>query len=193
MGSFALELSQTLAAIDGGDELAASRLLPLIYDELRGRARIIIGDERRGHTLTATALVHEAYLKVSGRQAGFKGRKHLFHATAQAMRQIIIDHARGRARAKRGGARGRVGLEQLGTVDAAMEEKEFDWLALDEALDELRKLDERRHQVVMLRFFAGQTNEAIGKVLGVDEATVRRAWNSAQAWLMARLRDVQAP
>src|SRR5687768_13679068 len=159
---------EALSAIDEGDPAPANQLLPLVYDLLRRRAHQLMDHERAGHTLTPTALVHEAYLRVADRKRGFESRRHFYNAAAQAMRRILVEHARARGRVKRGGdgaggaaGRATVGLESPEALDApqTITFDGLDWIVLDEALEGLAQRDERRHQVVMLRFFAG-LNEA---------------------------------
>jgi RNA polymerase sigma factor (TIGR02999 family) len=157
---------EALSAIDGGDRAPASRLLPLVYDLLRRRAQHLMDHERASHTLTPTALVHEAYLRVADRTAGFESRRHFYNAAAQAMRRILVEHARARGRVKRGGGAARVSLDSL-DVQHPLTSDGLDWLELDEALEVLAARDQRRHQVVMLRFFAGWG---------------RRRWRRCWAW-----------
>ena len=177
---------EALTAIDGGDRATASRLLPLVYDLLRSRAQQMMGHERTGHTLTPTALVHEAYLRVADRTNGFEGRWHFYNAAAVAMRRILVEHARARGSAKRGAGAAPVSLESLDAPESH-DVNTLDWLALDEALQTLSQRDTRRHQVVMLRFFAGMSEPEIAQLLDVDERTVRRDWASARLWLWGQL------
>src|SRR5512134_1628506 len=124
------DLTRTLDAIDQGDAHAASSLLPLVYSELRRRAGNLMAEERSGHTLTPTALVHEAYAKLAGQGRGFEGRRHFFNAVALAMRQILVDHARTRGRLKRGGAAARINID---SIDVAVQpDSDLDWLVLEE-------------------------------------------------------------
>ena len=180
-----------LGTVAGG-QAPASKLLPLVYDLLRERAQRLMGREREGHTLSPTALVHEAYLRVAERRQGFEGRRHFYNAAAEAMRRILVDHARSRRTAKRGSGNatvvsvGALEPEQPFTVDT------LDWLAVDEALDVLARRDRRRHQVVMLRFFAGLSEPEVAEMLGVDERTVRRDWVTARLWLYAQLSGTAA-
>jgi RNA polymerase sigma factor (TIGR02999 family) len=183
---------EALTAVDGADRAPAGQLLPLVYDLLRRRAHHLMDRERGAHTLTPTALVHEAYLRVADRGGGFEGRKHFYNAAALAMRRILVEHARARGRVKRGGGAAAVDLdvlepEQPVTLDT------LDWLALDEALGELARRDNRRHQVVMLRFFAGLREAEVAELLGVEERTVKRDWATARLWLSDRLSGAAAP
>ncbi|MCY2954925.1 MAG: ECF-type sigma factor [Planctomycetota bacterium] len=173
-------LGQTLAAVDAGLPQATEKLLPLVYDDLRARARHLMANERSSHTLTPTALVHEAYLKLVDADRGWRSRTHFLSAAAQAMRRILVDHARNKGAAKRGAGWKRAAIEN---ADAALATDNFDWISLDEALDRFRVVDERAHQVVMLRFFAGRTETEIGQMLGIGERQVRREWKTACLWL----------
>ena len=178
-------VTEALTCADG-DGASPETLLPLVYDLLRRRAQMMMGSERAGHTLGATALVHEAYLRVAGRDSGFASRQHFFNAAAQAMRRILVERARARGRVKRGSGAARVSLESLDpqqpvTLDG------LDWLALDEALSALAARDARRHQVVMLRFFAGLAEAEVAELLGVDPRTVARDWVTAKLWLYSQL------
>jgi len=158
------------------------RLLGAVYDELRAIAQQRMGGERRFHTLQATALVHEAYLRLFGKEgATFENRAHFFHAAADAMRKVLIDHARARNAQKRGG--GRAALQ---VADAAefIDAPDMDgFLALDDAISRLEGVDPEAAAVVRLRFFAGLSEAGIGAALGLSERTVRRDWAFARAWL----------
>jgi len=183
---------EALTAIDRAGRAPAGQLLPLVYDLLRQRAHHLMDRERGGHTLTPTALVHEAYLRVADGADRFENRKHFYNAAALAMRRILVEHARARGRVKRGGGVAAVDLdvldpEQPVTLDT------LDWLALDEALEELARRDGRRHQVVMLRFFTGLRETEVAELLGVEERTVKRDWSTARLWLSAWLSDAAAP
>lgn len=173
---------------------AAETLLPVLYDELRALAEARIGRERAGGTLQATALVHEAYLRLAGgATAGadrrWDGRGHFFAAAATAMRRILVERARGRGRLKRGGDRRRVDLDELAIGDDG---ESVDILGLDEALTRLLAKDPRKHDVVMLRFFAGLPIERVAEELGVATATVERDWTFAKAWLFRELAGASA-
>jgi len=167
---------------DGLDRAEAlDRLLPLVYDELRALARARLRAERPGHTLQATALVHEAYLRLVGEESPpWGGRAHFFHAAAEAMRRILIEHARSRGRVKRGGGRVRVDLED----DHVAEWPDPDeLLAVDEAIRRLEEVDGRAADVVRLRYFAGLSVEETAGALQLSERTVMREWAYAKAWL----------
>jgi RNA polymerase sigma factor (TIGR02999 family) len=181
-----------LARLRGGDDEALDRLVPMLYDELRGLARRLLGNERLDHTLTPTALVHEAYLRLSNeRRIGVADRGEFFAVAATAMRRILVDSARRRNRAKRGGDGERVALD---AVDSWMSDDEADeLLALDVALEILGEGSPRARQVVELRIFAGLTLEETAVALAVNEKTVRRDWQLARAWLRRELGVVQLP
>ena len=168
-----------------GDCHAAAQLFPLVYAELRNLARQRMADERAGHTLQATALVHEVYLKLlSGESAPWASRKQFFFAAAEAMRQILIDHARARAGLKRGGGRKRVPLSVL---DLATDEQPPQILALDEAVSRLEKVSPDVAAVVRLRFYAGLTVEETAEALGISPRTLKREWTYARARLFREL------
>jgi len=184
-GRYDLTLLLQEAAAGSGD--AAERLLPLIYEQLRAIAQQRMSGERSGHTLQATALVHEVYLKLMGNgDAAWASRAHFFHAAAQAMRRILIEHARQRGRLKRGGEFKRQSLER---VDLAVEEDPGAILALDAAICRLEERDERAARIVKLRFFAGLSIEETAEAVGLSERTVKREWTYARAWLYRTLSD----
>jgi RNA polymerase sigma factor (TIGR02999 family) len=163
-------------AIDG--------LAPLVYEQLRSLAEACLRRERPGHTLQPTALVHEAYLKLAGqRTAGWTSRAQFLGVAAQAMRRILVDHARARGRDKRNGGP-RIPLEDAA---ALAEERAIDLVALDESLDVLATMDPQKARLVELRFFAGLTAPEAAEVLGVSLRTVERDWTMARAWLRARI------
>lgn len=180
-----VETTRLLVDLGRGDPSAAARLLPLVYDELRALAGRYFRRQRSDHTLQPTALVHEAFLRlVDQTHAQWNDRAHFFAVAAQAMRQILINHALARAAAKRGGGRARIALaEDL----APAAEHEFDALALDEALKQLAELDERKARIVELRFFGGLSVEEVAEVLGVSKTTVESDWRMARAWLSRAL------
>jgi RNA polymerase sigma factor (TIGR02999 family) len=181
------EVSVLLAAWRGGDREALERLIPIVYSDLRRIAARYMRSENEGHTLQATALVHEAFLRLTReRDRSWENRAHFFGVAAQIMRNLLVDHARAAARAKRGGGAVVVSLEatpELSTLDPE------DLLALDEALRRLAVVDPRGSRIVELRYFVGLTNEEIAEVVGSSEATVKRDWTAAKAWLRAELRD----
>jgi RNA polymerase sigma factor (TIGR02999 family) len=166
-----------------GDTSAEAQLLPLVYDELHILAQVLFRNQRADQTLQPTALVHEAYLKLIDQDAvAFDGRAHFFRVAARAMRQILIDHARARNAAKRGGGWERVTIEQPGAAALPL-----DVLALDEAVTQLSQVDQRQADVVEMRFFAGLTIEETAQALGVSERTIDLDWKMAKAWLSRAL------
>jgi RNA polymerase sigma factor (TIGR02999 family) len=180
------EVTQILSAIEQGDPRAAEQLLPLVYDELRKLAAHRLAGEGPGHTLQPTALVHEAYLKLVGPDPRhpWNGRVHFFAAAAEAMRRILIDHARRKHRARRGGGMERVELDDLDDIELVAGGGDADkLLALDEALAQLAAADPRRAELVRLRYFAGLTLEQAAELLGISRATADRHWAFARAWL----------
>jgi RNA polymerase sigma factor (TIGR02999 family) len=172
-----------------GDTTALDRVTPLIYDELRRIAHRYMQRERTGHTLETTALVNEAYVRLIGQQKiEWQNRAHFFAVTAQVMRHILIDYARRRHYAKRGGEDYR---QQVSLDDAALMsvERAAELVALNESLDELAKLDPRKGRVVELRYFGGLSLEETAEALGISLMTVRRDWRAAKAWLYRALRN----
>jgi len=161
-----------------------SDLISLLYKELRSLAAARLASESPAHTLTPTALVHEVYLRLNSEGHGWASKAQFFAAAAEAMRRVLVDHARGKGAQKRGGGAERVPLE--GLLETADFER-LDWIAIDEALHALAKQDERMHRVVMLRFFAGLSVEELAVQLGLSERTVKREWSVARVWLGKRL------
>ncbi len=183
------DVTRILNAIEGGDARAADELLPLVYEQLRRIARQHMAQERADHTLQATALIHEVYLKLVGNQEiRWANRAHFYAAAAEAMRRILVDHARNRGRFKRGGDRRRVPLK---SVNLAVQQNSSEILALDQALERLQKEDERMHKVVMLRFFAGLSIEDTANAMDVSSRTVKREWSFARAWFFRVLGQQQ--
>jgi RNA polymerase sigma factor (TIGR02999 family) len=187
-------VTKVLNAIEQGDPQAASQLLPLVYDELRRLAAARIAGEDAGHTLQPTALVHEAYLKLVGTdpQHPWNGRVHFFAAAAEAMRRILIDHARKKHRLRRGGGMKRLDLENIDNFAQVAESGADEILALDEALAQLTSVAPRKAELVRLRYFAGLTLEQAAELLGISRATADRDWAFARAWLydaMTRSRE----
>ena len=179
------ELTVILQRLDQGDPHAANELLPLVYEELRKLAAQKMARESPGQTLQATALVHEAWLRLGGDdQPTWDNRGHFFAAAAEAMRRILIDNARRKNSLRHGGAVERVNLDGL-DLAASMDDEQL--LALNEALDHLAEHDASKAQVVKLRFFAGLTNQEAAQVLGVSEPTVKRHWAYARAWLFREM------
>ncbi len=175
-------VTRLLEAWSRGDLQARDELMPAVYQELRRRAAAYLRRERPGHTLRPTDLVHEAYLRLSAQNAGFKNREQFFGVASRLMRRILVDHARARAAGKRGG-----GLRVTLAEEMAVQPPHADLLELDTALDELASLDERQGQLVELRFFGGLTLEEAARVLGVSLGTAKSDWAHAKAWLFARL------
>ena len=175
------ELTQLLADWAKGDRSALDRLFPLVHSELRRIAQRQMSQERPGHTLQATALVNEAYLKLAGQQGfDWQNRAHFFAVCAQVMRHILIDHARAHARDKRGGGLARVSLNDALVV---VEDQTAHFIALDEALRVLERLDQQKGKIVELRYFGGLSVEEAAEVMNISPRTVRREWQRAKAWL----------
>lgn len=181
-------LTELLEAASDGNVEALNRLFPLVYDELRRVAHGRLRDEREGHTLNTTALVHEAYLKlVDQTRVRWQSRAHFFAVASQAMRRILINYAVMRRAAKRGGGAVQVSLDAL---PIAMPDSRWDeLLAIDAALERLKSLNERSADVVVYRFFGGLSYDEIAVVLGTSTITVRRAWSMARSWLHRELRE----
>jgi RNA polymerase sigma factor (TIGR02999 family) len=179
------DVTRILAAIEQGDAQAAAQLWPLVYDELRGLAAHQLAHEKPGQTLDATALVHEAYLRLVGREENrsFRDRGHFFAAAAAAMRRILIDNARRKQAQKRGG-----GARREPLPDVAAPEPDDELLALDEALERLAARDPQKARLVELRYFGGLTGEQAAEVLGISPTTADRHWAYARAWLQAEVR-----
>ncbi|UCC30910.1 MAG: sigma-70 family RNA polymerase sigma factor [Phycisphaerales bacterium] len=183
-------VTQMLRAASDGDPQAAADLLPLVYSELRKLARARMAKTPPGNTLQPTALVHEAYLRLIGRDnPSWNSRGHFFAAAAQAMRQILVEQARRKFTLKRGGNRKRIPLDE---VDPAIEPPPEDVLALNEGLTHLEKVDPRKGQIVMLRYFAGLTTEETAAALSVSAPTVEREWRFARAFLYTLLANPES-
>ena len=177
-------VTQLLLDCNRGHEQAGDQILPLVYDELRRRARAFLARERSNHTLQATALVHEAYLRLIGqRQVDWKNRAQFVGVAAVMMRRILVNHARDRAADKRGGDAERVSLSLAHVDDAAP----VDLIALHEALDALAAIDARKSRIVELKFFGGLTTAEMAEVLELSPATIEREWNFSRAWLYRAL------
>jgi RNA polymerase sigma factor (TIGR02999 family) len=175
------EVTRILSAIEQGDPDASERLLPLVYDELRRLAAAKLAHEPAGHTLDATALVHEAYLKLGGEQS-FAGKSAFMRAAGNAMRRVLVDHARAKRAAKRGGNWNRVEL-----ADTPVPMDDSNVLALDEALAEFAAVDPEGAELVQLRYFTGLTIPQAAEALGISARTADRTWAYARAWLLRRI------
>ena len=176
------EITEKLRQWSDGKQEALDALLPLVYEELHRQAARYLRRERIGHTLQTTALIHETYLKlVDQREVDWQNRAHFFGIAANAMRRILVDYARQRHRAKRGGADETLPLDAV--TLAVSEEKSVDLEALDEALTRLAELDERQVRIVELRYFSGLSIKETAEVLHISPATVKKDWKSAKAWL----------
>ena len=179
------EITELLRNWRGGDKAAMDKLLPIVYDELRRLAASFFRRERLNHTLQATALVHEAYLRLVDQScAGWENRAHFFGSAAQLMRQILVDHARSHNAAKRGGGEIKVSLAEDMVLAGP---RELDLIALDVALDELAVLDEQQSRIVEMRFFGGLSIEETAEVMAISPATVKREWMTARRWLQREL------
>ena len=178
-------VTRILSAIEQGETQATDELLPLVYEELRSLAAQRLSQESPGQTLQATALVHEAYLRLLGPEVQtWKSRGHFFGAAAEAMRRILVDNARRKQRLKRGGDQQRV---ELCAADLAADGLSEDLIALDEALSKLAEMDQAKAELVKLRYFAGLTVEQAAQALGVSETTAKEHWRFARAWLFRKI------
>jgi RNA polymerase sigma-70 factor, ECF subfamily len=185
------ETTQLLRAWAGGDRDALEQLTPRVYDELRRIAAHFMRDERPGRTIQTTALVHEAYLKlIDVTNVDWQHRAHFFAISAQIMRRILLDRARRRVAAKRGGMAARINLDEVPNIGTG---RARELVALDDALNALEEVDGRKARVIELRFFAGLSVEETAEVLKLSADTVMRDWRLARAWLLAELGDRQKP
>jgi RNA polymerase sigma factor (TIGR02999 family) len=182
------DVTQILNDIEAGDPIAAAELLPLVYDELRKLAAARLAQEKPGQTLQATALVHEAYVRLVGGEQpqDWNGRGHFFAAAAEAMRRILVEAARKKAAGKRGGEARRVPLDE---VEVAASERPDDLLDLDDALKALEKTDRTAAELVKLRYFAGLTLREAAEAVGLASRTADAVWAYARGWLLDRLKD----
>jgi RNA polymerase sigma factor (TIGR02999 family) len=180
------DVTRILNAIEQGDAKAADELLPLVYEELRHLASWKMSRESPGQTLQATALVHEAYMRLVGTESqNWKGRTHFFTAAAEAMRRILIENARRKQRLKRGGGQKKVDLED---AEPAVAEPAEDIVALNEALEKLALEDPVKANLVKLRYFAGLTVKQAAEILGISQATAERYWSYARVWLFYEIK-----
>jgi RNA polymerase sigma factor (TIGR02999 family) len=186
MGESAEQVTQILDAVEAGDAQAAEKLLPLVYDELRRLAAVRMAQEAPGQTLQPTALVHEAWLRLAGSShQHWNSRGHFFGAAAEAMRRILVERARKKARVRHGGQLERVDLDH---VTVAAQDNDDTILAVHEALEKLAGQSPQKAEVVKLRYFAGMEHAEIAEALGVSEPTARRHWAYARSWLYAELK-----
>jgi RNA polymerase sigma-70 factor, ECF subfamily len=184
------EITRLLVDWSRGDQQALEKLTPIVYEELRRLAGRYIRQERHGHTLQSTALVHEAYMKLVGQHSiQWQNRAQFFGVAAQLIRRILVDYARNRHAAKRGANAPRLSLDEAIAMPG---DRDLDLVALDDALDGLSKLDARQSRLVELRFFAGLTMEEAAEVLNMSLATAKRDWSAAKAWLFREIRRQSA-
>jgi len=180
------ELTQVLQAIRRGDGQASGELLPLVYNELRQLAMARMAQEAAGQTLQATALVHEAWLRMVGDgDRTWQNRAHFFGAAAEAMRRILVENARRKSRLKRGGGQMRLNIDDVDLSAATPDDK---MLLMDEALEQLQAQDPEKARIVVQKFFGGLTNEEVAESMGVTERTVERQWAYAKAWLFDKIK-----
>ncbi len=182
------DVTLLLKAIERGDSRAMDRLFPLVYEELRRLAAAKMADERSGHTLQPTALVHEAWLRLGGENSPqWKGGAHFFGAAAEAMRRILVDHARARKAMRRGGG---VAHQSVDDLEIPVEEKSDDQLlATNDALEEFSRVDPVKAELVKLRYFVGLTMEEVATAQGISLATAKRSWSYARAWLYREMQN----
>jgi RNA polymerase sigma-70 factor (ECF subfamily) len=181
------DVTALLSAWRGGDQDALQRLIPIVYDDLRRVAGRCMRAEKSGHTLQTTALVHEAYVRLTREQdRTWENRAHFFGVAAQIMRNLLVDHARAAARVKRGGGSAHVVLDETPELTTISPE---DLLAVDDALRRLAEMDPRASRIVELRFFVGLTNEEVAEVIGASKETVKRDWSAAKTFLRTELRS----
>jgi RNA polymerase sigma factor (TIGR02999 family) len=181
------DVTQGLQSLGGGGSLTPEELLALVYEELRKLAAARLAQEQAGQTLQPTALVHEAWLRLTGPGGqNWQNRAHFFAAAAEAMRRILIENARRKSRLKRGGGQTRVDIQ---TLDLAATTPDDKILLIDEALEQLQAEDPDRAKVVLMKFFGGLTNQEVAQTLGVTERTIERQWAFAKAWLFQKIRS----
>jgi RNA polymerase sigma factor (TIGR02999 family) len=179
------QISRLLVEWGNGDQVALEQLMPIVYDELRRMAHRYMYRQPSGHTLQTTELIHEAYLKLAGQEEKtWQNRAHFFGVAAQAMRHILVDYARSRQSQKRGGMMDKVTLDESALVSP---DRAAETVALNDALNQLAAVDERKSRVVELRYFGGLTNEEIAEVLKISSDTVKRDWRFARTWLLREL------
>jgi len=184
------DVTRILQSMESGDANAAGELLPLVYGELRKLAASKMAHETPNQTLQPTALVHEAWLRLTGNEkVKWNGRAHFFGAAAEAMRRILIDNARRKSAKRHGGGQQRVDVEE---IDIAAPAKDEELIAINDALEELAKADPQKAELVKLRYFIGLTNEESAEILGISAPTARRWWNYARAWLYQKIQGNNA-
>jgi RNA polymerase sigma factor (TIGR02999 family) len=184
------QFTRLLVELGNGNESVLDEMLPLIYDELRRLAAYHLKRERKSHTLQATALVHEAYMRlVNQRQVDWRNRAQFLGLASEIMRRILVSHARKHAAVKRGGQEQRVSLS---IADLSSKQQDVDLIMLDDALNKLASNDPRKSRVVELKFFGGMTNDEVAELLQVSDATVEREWTFARAWLFKTLSGTQS-
>jgi RNA polymerase sigma factor (TIGR02999 family) len=184
------DVTRILQSMESGDARAAEELLPLVYGELRKLAASKMAHETPNQTLQPTALVHEAWLRLTGNEnVKWNGRADFFGAAAEAMRRILIDNARRKSAKRHGGGQQRVDVEE---IDIAAPAKDEELLAINDALEELAKIDRQKAELVKLRYFVGLTNEESAEILGISAPTARRWWNYARAWLYQKIQGGKA-
>ncbi len=184
------DVTRILQSMESGDANAAGELLPLVYGELRKLAASKMAQESPNQTLQPTALVHEAWLRLTGNEnVKWEGRAHFFGAAAEAMRRILIENARRKSAKRHGGGQQRVDVEE---IDIAAPAKDEELLAINDALEELAKADLQKAELVKLRYFIGLTNEESAEILGISAPTARRWWNYARAWLYQKIQGNNA-
>jgi RNA polymerase sigma factor (TIGR02999 family) len=187
VGDIMSDITQVLQAMRSGNEHASEELLPLVYNELRNLAAARMAQEAAGQTLQATALVHEAWLRMVGDgDRGWQNRAHFFGAAAEAMRRVLVENARHKSRLKRGGGQIKLDIDDLDLSAATPNDKV---LLIDEALEQLRTEDPEKARLVVMKFFGGMTNQEVAENLGVTERTVERQWAYAKAWLFREIQD----
>lgn len=181
------DITLVLDALNRGESQASEKLLPLVYNELRNLAAARMLQESSGHTLQPTALVHEAWLRLTGdSKQNWKGRAYFFAAAAEAMRRILVEHARRKSRLKHGGNQKRMNIEDLEIADSTPDDK---ILLVNDALETLERSNPDRARVVTLKFFGGMTNKEVADTLGIGERSVDRHWVCAKAWLFQKLQE----
>jgi RNA polymerase sigma factor (TIGR02999 family) len=184
------DVTRILQSMESGDAKAAGELLPLMYGELRKLAASKMAHETPNQTLQPTALVHEAWLRLTGNEnVKWNGRAHFFGAAAEAMRRILIDNARRKSARRHGGGQQRLDVDE---IDIAAPGKDEELLAINDALEEFAKIDQQKAELVKLRYFIGLTNEEAAEILGVSAPTARRWWNYARAWLYQKIQGRKA-